>query len=293
MKTRISGNKASKYLLILFAVPALLNFLVFRYLPIFWALRTSFYDYSLLAGFRGFIGFGNYGTMFQDSAFHQSMGVTLKYFLYYVPSVVILALILGMFVSLPKPGVGFLRAIIFIPVVTSFVVVSIVWGMLLNKDVGMVNAILQNLGLPRVPFLMNTKTALPTVALISVWKNVGYSMIIIVAGLKGVDKSLYESAYLDGASSLRIYWSITLPMISRQLMFITIWATLQAFQSFVPIQTLTGGGPNKATNVIVYHIYNIGFNFGRMGYAISMSIVLLVILLLVSIIQMRMFKRDY
>lgn len=231
--------------------------------------------------------------MFQDSAFHQSMGVTLKYFLYYVPSVVILALILGMFVSLPKPGVGFLRAIIFIPVVTSFVVVSIVWGMLLNKDVGMVNAILQNLGLPRVPFLMNTKTALPTVALISVWKNVGYSMIIIVAGLKGVDKSLYESAYLDGASSLRIYWSITLPMISRQLMFITIWATLQAFQSFVPIQTLTGGGPNKATNVIVYHIYNIGFNFGRMGYAISMSIVLLVILLLVSIIQMRMFKRDY
>lgn len=293
MKTRMSGNKTSKYLLILFAVPALLNFLVFRYLPIFWALRTSLYDYSLLAGYRGFIGFGNYVTMLQDSAFLQSMGVTLKYFIFYVPSVVILALILGMFVSLPKPGVGFLRAIIFIPVVTSFVVVSIVWGMLLNKDVGMVNAILQNLGFPRVPFLMNTKTALPTVALISVWKNVGYSMIIIVAGLKGVDKSLYESAYLDGASSLRIYWSITLPMISRQLMFITIWATLQAFQSFVPIQTLTGGGPNKATNVIVYHIYNIGFNFGRMGYAISMSIVLLGILLLVSIIQMRMFKRDY
>ena len=293
MKTCNSSLRASKLLLILFVLPALLNFIVFRYLPIFWALRTSFYNYSLLGGYRFFIGLENYSSLLKDTAFLQSMRVTLQYFIIYVPSVVFLALILGNFVSMTKPGVNFHRAIIFIPVVTSFVVVSIVWGMLLNRDVGMVNAILNNLGFSRVPFLMNARTALPTVALISVWKNVGYSMIIIVAGLKGVDKSLYESAYIDGASSFRIYWSITLPMISRQIMFITIWATLQAFQSFVPIQTLTGGGPNRSTNVIVYHIYNIGFNFGRMGYAISMSIILLVILLLVSIIQMRMFKRDY
>jgi ABC-type sugar transport system permease subunit len=129
--------------------------------------------------------------------------------------------------------------------------------------------------------------------MISVWKNVGYSMIIVVAGLKGIDASFYESAHLDGASKFQVYLNITLPMISRQLMFISIWATLGAFQSFIPVQTLTTGGPSRSTNVIVYHIYNIGFHFGRMGYATAMSIILLIILLLVSGGQMRLFRRDY
>jgi ABC-type sugar transport system permease subunit len=165
--------------------------------------------------------------------------------------------------------------------------------MLLNKDVGMVNAVLSIFGIDRIAFLLNSRTALPTIVMISVWKNVGYSMIIVVAGLKGIDPSFYESAFLDGASKLRIYLKITIPMISRQLMFVSIWATLQAFQSFIPIQTLTMGGPNKSTNVIVYHIYNIGFNFGRMGYVTAMSIILLLILLLISVGQMRLFRRDF
>jgi ABC-type sugar transport system permease subunit len=165
--------------------------------------------------------------------------------------------------------------------------------MLLNKDIGMVNSIMQLFGIERVAFLLNTKTALPTIALLSVWKTVGYSMIIVVAGLKGIDRSLYESANLDGASKFQVYIKITLPMISRQLMFITIWATLGAFQSFIPVQTLTVGGPRRSTNVIVYHLYNIGFNFGRMGYATAMSIILLSLLLLVNGGQMRLFKRDY
>ncbi|QQO11155.1 carbohydrate ABC transporter permease [Breznakiella homolactica] len=290
---RLKKHRKVQYLFLLFVIPAMANFIIFRYLPIAWAIRTSFWDYSLLAGFRRFLGFENYINLFKDSAFYHSLWITLKYFIYYVPAIVILALGLASFVSQPKPGVNFLRAVIFIPVVTSFVVVSIVWGMLLNKDVGMVNSILQIFGIERVAFLLNSKTALPTIAMISVWKNVGYSMIIIVAGLKGIDGSFYESAHLDGASKIQIYWKITIPMISRQLMFVTIWATLQAFQSFIPVQTLTMGGPNRSTNVIVYHLYSIGFNFGRMGYATAMSIVLLLILLVISVGQMRLFKRDY
>ena len=283
----------ANYLLILFALPALLNFAVFRYLPILWAIRASLWDYSLLAGFRRFLGLGNYIELFGDTDFYQSLWVTVKYFILYVPVIVILALALASFVSQPKRGVSFLRAVIFIPVVISFVVVSIIWGMLLNKDIGMVNSMLSMLGLERVAFLLNSKTALPTIVMISVWKNVGYSMIIIVAGLKGIDASFYESAHMDGASKFRMYIKITVPMISRQIMFITIWATLQAFQSFVPVQTLTMGGPNRSTNVIVYHIYNLAFNFGRMGYATAISIILLIILLLISVGQMRVFKRDY
>jgi len=291
--TALKKRKIGKWLLLLFVLPSLLNFLIFRYLPIFWAINTSLWDYSLLAGFRRFLGLDNYVNLLSDPAFQQSLWITFKYFIMYVPATVIIALALASFVNQQKHGVNFLRAVIFIPVVTSFVVVSIVWGMLLHKDVGMVNSILSILGHERVAFLLNTKTALPTVVTISVWKNVGYSMIIIVAGLRGIDISLYESAHLDGASKFRVYMKITLPMISRQIMFITIWTTLEAFQSFIPVQTLTGGGPNRSTNVIVYHIYNIGFQFGRMGYATSMAIIMLVILLIVSIGQMRLFRRDY
>jgi multiple sugar transport system permease protein len=286
-------GKRRQWILLLFVIPAMLNFIVFRYLPIFWAVNTSLWDYSLLAGFRRFLGPDNYLELFQDPAFFHSLRITLLYFIIYVPITVIISMALASFVNQSKPGVNFLRAVIFIPVVTSFVVVSIVWGMLLNKDVGMVNAIFSIFGIERIAFLLNTRTALPTIAMISIWKNVGYSMIIVVAGLKGIDASFYESAFMDGASKLRIYFRITVPMISRQLMFVSIWATLQAFQSFIPVQTLTMGGPNKATNVIVYHIYNIGFNFGRMGYATAMSIILLLILLLISIGQMRLFRRDY
>lgn len=291
--TALTKRRIGKWFLLLFAIPSLLNFLIFRYLPIFWAINTSLWDYSLLAGFRRFLGLGNYINLLKDPAFYQSLWVTFKYFIMYVPASVIVALALASFVNQTKPGVNFLRAIIFIPVVTSFVVVSIVWGMLLHRDVGMVNSFMSMLRLERVAFLLNTKTALPTVVMISVWKNVGYSMIIIVAGLKGIDTSFYESAHLDGASKFRIYTKITLPMISRQLMFITVWATLGAFQSFIPVQTLTNGGPNRSTNVIVFHIYNTGFHFGRMGYATSMAIIMLIILLLISVGQMRLFKRDY
>lgn len=291
--TALHKRKKTNWLLLLFVIPALVNFLVFRYLPIFWALGTSLWDYSLLAGFRRFLGIGNYIEILHDKDFYQSLFVTFMFFIMYVPASVICALALASFVGQIKPGVGFLRTVIFIPVVTSFVVVSIIWQMLLNKDVGVINSIFSTLGLQRIAFLLNTQTALPTIVMISVWKNVGYSMIIVVAGLKGIDTSLYESAHLDGAGKFQVYCKITLPMISRQLMFISIWATLGAFQSFVPVQVLTGGGPNKVTNVIVYHIYNMSIHFGRMGFATAMSLILLVILLLVSVGQMRLFKRDY
>jgi len=277
----------------LFVLPALINFLIFRYYPIIWSARASFWKYSLLGGFQEYVGWDNFIRLFHDKYFWQSMGVTTKFFIMYVPSVVLLALALAVFSNQKKPGMGAIRALIFIPVVTSFVVVSIIWGMLLNKDVGLVNGILQTFGFQRISFLMNKKNALPTIVLISIWKNVGYSVIILVAGLKGVPKEFYEASIVDGANGWQRFWHITIPMISRQLMFITVWATLGAFQVFIPIYSLTNGGPSRATNVIVYYIYTKAFKFGEMGYASAISMVLLLIILFVSIFQMRLFRRDY
>lgn len=294
---RISWWKRKKFKdafsAILFALPALINFAVFRYYPIVWSVRASLWDYSLLGGFRNYLGLGNYERLLGDKFFWQSMGVTAKYFAMYVPIVILFAMLLALFSNQKKPGMGAIRAIIFIPVVTSFVVVSIIWGMLLNKDVGLINSIIRSFGLSRISFLMDKENALPTIALISIWKNVGYSVIVLAAGLKNVPGEMYEAATVDGANSWQRFWNITIPMISRQLMFVTVWATLGAFQVFIPIYALTNGGPSRATNVIVYYIYSKAFQFGEMGYASAISMVLLLVLLLVSVLQMRLFRRDY
>ncbi len=278
---------------LLFALPALINFTIFRYYPIIWSARASLWDYSLLGGFRKYLGFGNYVRLFGDKFFWQSLSVTAKFFVMYVPAVVGLALALAVFSNQKKPGMGAIRAIIFIPVVTSFVVVSIIWGMLLNKDVGLINGILRSFGFPRISFLMDSKNALPTIAVISIWKNVGYSVIVLAAGLKSISREFYEAAIVDGANGWQRFWKITIPMIRRQLMFVVVWATLGAFQVFIPVYSLTNGGPSRATNVIVYYIYSKAFMFGEMGYASAISMVLLLIMLLISVIQMRLFRRDY
>jgi ABC-type sugar transport system permease subunit len=200
---------------------------------------------------------------------------------------------LALFSNQKKPGMGAIRAVIFIPVVTSFVVVSILWGMLLNKDVGLINGILSTLGFGRISFLLDKENALPTIAMISIWKNVGYSVIILVAGLKGVPEELYDAAIVDGANAWNRFVHVTLPMIRRQLMFVTVWASLGAFQVFIPVYSLTSGGPSRATNVIVYYIYSRAFKFGEMGYASALSMALLVILLVISVVQMRLLRRDY
>ena len=139
---------------LLFVLPALINFTIFRYYPMFWSARASFWDYSLLGGFKENIGWDNYIRMINDQYFWQSLWVTLKFFVMYVPSVVVLALGLAVFSNQRKPGMGAIRAIIFIPVVTSFVVVSILWGMLLNKDVGLINSVLATFGFGRISFLL-------------------------------------------------------------------------------------------------------------------------------------------
>ena len=277
----------------LFVLPALINFSVFRYYPIIWSARASFWEYSLLGGFKANIGWDNYTRMINDPFFWQSLLVTLKFYLLYVPPVVILAMALALFSNQKKPGMGAIRAVIFIPVVTSFVVVSILWGMLLNKDVGLINSVLSTLGFGRISFLLDKENALPTIAVISIWKNVGYSVIILVAGLKGVPGELYDAAIVDGANAWNRFMHVTLPMIRRQLMFVTVWASLGAFQVFIPVYSLTSGGPSRATNVIVYYIYSKAFKFGEMGYASALSMALLVILLVISVVQMRLLRRDY
>lgn len=185
-----------------------------------------------------------------------------------------------------------MRAVIFIPVVTSFIVVSIVWGMMLNKDVGLVNALLQTVGLPRMVFLSSKTNALPSIIMITIWKDIGYSVIILVAAMKGIPEVYYEVAIVLGANAWQRFANVTIPMLRRALMFVIVLGTLSAFQVFIPVYQLTEGGPRDTTNVIVYYIYKRAFRFGEMDYAAALSMVLLVIMLVFSLIQMRVMRSE-
>jgi ABC-type sugar transport system permease subunit len=209
-----------------------------------------------------------------------------------VPLIVCLALGLAVFANQPRRGMGIIRGIIFAPVVTSYVAVSIVWGMVLNRDDGLLNSGFQTVGLPRIEFLLSMTNALPTLIGISVWKDVGYSMIILVAGLRGIPHEFYDAARVDGANAWQRFLHVTVPLLRRPLMFVIVIATLFAFQVFIPVYQLTQGGPGQATTVAVYYVYQKAFQFGEMGYASALSILLLLLLVVISATQMRLLRAD-
>lgn len=290
---RLLTRKNRNYLIaFLFVLPALINFFTFRYLPIFAAGRASLWQYSLLGGFGDFIGVEHYLNMIDDAVFWKSMWVTAYFVILKVPLQVVLSLVLAVFLAKEKWVTGLVRGAIFIPVVTSVVVVSILWSMMYHSQLGLINSLLSLIGIPRQAFLSDPNRALPAVTAMMIWKEVGFSLIILMAGLKGIPYIYHEAAIVDGAKPWQIFWLITVPLLKRVIMFVMVTQTIFSFQVFVPVYAMTRGGPLDATKVIVYYIYQYGFLFQDMGYASALSIVTLVILLIVSVIQMRLFRSD-
>jgi ABC-type sugar transport system permease subunit len=290
---RVWTRKNKNYLIaFLFILPALINFLVFRYLPILAALRASLWQYSLLGGYGAFNGIQHYLNMLDDPIFWKSMTVTVVFVLLKVPIQVVLSLLLAAFLAKEKWVSGFIRSAVFIPVVTSIVVVSTLWAMMYHSQLGLINSILSVFGIPRQAFLSDPNRALPAITLMMIWKEIGFSMIILMAGLKGIPTEFNEAAIVDGAKPWQIFWHITLPLLKRVIMFVVVTQTIFSFQVFVPVYAMTKGGPLDSTKVIVYYIYQYGFLFQDMGYASALSIVTLVLLLVVSIGQMRLFRSD-
>ncbi|MEZ4707098.1 MAG: sugar ABC transporter permease [Caldilineaceae bacterium] len=290
---RIWTSKNRNYAVaFLFVLPALINFFIFRYLPILAAIRASLWQYSLLGGYGAFNGLGHYAYMWNDPIFWKSMTATILFALMKVPIQVMLSLVLAVFLAREDRITGLVRGAIFIPVVTSVVVVSILWSMMYHSQLGLINSLLSLVGIPPQTFLTNVNRALPSVTAMMIWKEVGFSMIILMAGLKGIPDIYREAAIVDGATPVQIFFRITLPLLKRVIMFVVVTQTIFSFQVFVPVYTMTRGGPLDSTKVIVYYIYQNGFLFADMGYASAISIVTLLLLLIVSAIQMRLFRSD-
>jgi multiple sugar transport system permease protein len=272
--------------------PAMLGIVIFSFIPIIQAFSTSFYDAPLLSQRRTYIGLDNYITAFNDPVFIHSIVNTVVYAIGAVILQVILALGLALLIRDRLPGVGFFRSAYFLPVVTSLVVVSTVWKVMYNTNNGLINSVLQTFNLPGQPWLTSPNLALLSIIIIGVWKEVGFSMLVLLGGLNNIPAELYEAASIDGARGWYRFRHITLPLLRRPMLFVVVLSTINAFKVFTPVYLITEGGPVDSTQTMVYYIYQTSFKYFKMGYASALSFIVLALVLVFTIVQFRMLRSD-
>jgi len=269
--------KYKLYVPYMFIFLAMIGLFVFRLGPLFMAGAMSFTDWSMF-GDPGFVWFENYQEFIMDSTFWKIVGHTLMFSLIFVPSIVFGSLILAVLLNQGVKGTTAFRAMYFAPVITSTVAVGIVWRWIFGADVGMLNYLLRTAGVESPPsWLSDRAFSLMVVAFVFAWKRMGYYMVIYLAGLQDIPKTLYEAARIDGAGPFTIFRRITIPLITPTMFFIMIMALVDSFKNFDIIYTMTRGGPGKASTTMAYYIYQHAFELFQMGQASSLSMMLLFI----------------
>lgn len=273
-----------------FLGPSLVALLAFSIGPMVGTVWVSLQDWNLIRDAE-FIGVDNYRELWNDDKFRRALTNTLYYLVGYLPLVLVGGLGLALLVNSKLKGVALFRALYFLPVVTSWVVVALLWKWLLNPSDGLVNWALGLVGIDGPGWWTSRTWAMPSVILASAWKDLGFVMIILLAGLQSIDERLYEAARIDGAGAWqRLRW-ITIPMLTPSIFFVTVISLINGFQVFDQVWVMTDGGPAGSSTVVVEQIVKNTFTFGRAGYASAMSVVLFVIILVVTAVQMRMQKR--
>lgn len=274
-----------------FLAPALLILVVFVAWPMLSALRTSFTDASGF-GEAEWVGFDNYVQVFTDPDLLNAVVNTLWYSVLFTPTAVLAALGLALALNSPRlPFRGFFRTALFVPFVVSLAVAAYAWTYLIDPQVGLLNHWLSGLGLQLGNVLEDPQLAMPAVALVAVWKNFGFYLVIFLAGLQDIPGTLYEAARVDGAGPWRRFTNVTVPLLSNTFAFVLVFAMIAALQAFDQIYVMTGGGPYGNTQTVVMEIYESGFRRLELGFASALSYVLLIATLLLSIVQFVFFGR--
>ena len=286
-KKAIQRDRAAAYGML---APFLLFFVLFVLYPLLKNLYYSFTNYNL-GNKTKWIGLSNYRELFTDYWFLESLRNTAVYALFSVIFLTVLGLFISVLLNQRSRLVKIARTAMIIPYATSMVAVSMIWLYLLDPTTGYVSKLLVALGVGSPPlWLDDPSLALPSLIGINIWKNLGYCMIIYLAGLQGIPPELYEAATVDGAGFLQKHWKITLPQIAPVTFFVFVNNCIEAFKTFEQVQIMTQGGPVTATTTVVYQIYVRAFNDFRMGYAAAMSVVLFVIIFAVTMLNFRMFR---
>lgn len=273
-----------------FLAPALLVMGVFVIWPMIDALRLSFTDDTIF-GDAEWIGLDNYRTLVTDDAFRNALKNTLIYAVVTTPVSVVIALVVAIMLNRAVPARGFFRAVVFLPFVASLAIVAVGWSFLLDPQLGLVTAWLRDIGISTGDGIRDPDWALPGVMLVGVWRNIGFFMVMFLAGLQSIPRELYEASTVDGANAVQRFRSVTVPLLSNTTMFVTIIATIFSFQAFDQIYVMTGGGPFFRSETLLMFIYRTGFSDYQMGYASAVSWVLVLIILVLSVGQLAYFNR--
>lgn len=274
----------------LFVSPMVLGFLILMIGPLLVAFYMSLTDWPLL-GDANFIGFDNYRNIVSDAQFWKVLGNTFYFAAGLVPLNIVIALSLALMLAKNKRWMGLFRTAIFVPVITSLIVWSIVWKYMLATDSGFINQILQLFGVTGPAWLYNPDLAMPAVIVTSVLKNVGLNMVLFIAALQQVPTHLYEAAKIDGAGRTSMFFNVTLPMITPTVFLTVMMTIIGSLKVFGQIYVMTQGGPGSSTKVLVYYIWEKAFKLYEFGYASSLAFVLFFITLIFTFIQWQLRKR--
>ncbi len=275
----------------LFLLPALVILGTFLIYPLFASVWYSFHEYNAVQPAE-WIGLANYRELLDDEVFHQAFRNTLVYAAGVIPGCVILPLFMALLVNRPGRGIAFFRVAFYIPVITSIVVVGIVWKWMYFED-GILNSILRALNLVSkpVPFLSDPDIAVYAIMAVTVWKASGYYMVLYLAGLQSLPRELDEAARLDGANRWQRLWDITIPLLRPMITLVAVISSIGAMKVFGEIYVMTSGGPADSTNTLVYYVYKQAFTFLRMGYASAVAVVLCLFLVVLSLINIKLSER--
>ncbi|SDE12688.1 carbohydrate ABC transporter permease [Glycomyces harbinensis] len=284
------AHRGDGWLAWILIAPAMIGFLVFAVYPTLRGVYLSFTEFRVLTP-PTWIGLENFREMFADSVFWSSLGVTVYF--------VVIAVSLTMIVSIATAAVlhritesTVIRGLIILPFLISTVVAATVWSWMLDTQLGIVNVVVQAFGGDGVQFLTSREWAIPSVAFIHVWKNMGYTAIIIFAGLQTIPPQVYEAGRIDGAGESKMFFRLTLPLLRPILALVLVLNVIGAFQMFDIVSVTTKGGPANASNVLQMYIYSKAFGQFDFGYASAMSLSLFAILIIITFLQMRLLRAN-
>lgn len=275
---------------IILLLPGVAGLLLFQLIPMLSSTYISVTDWDLLTQAK-FVGLDNYIRTFQDEKSIISLKNVVLFIAGYLPLVLAIGLLLAVLLNRKVRGLAFYRAVVFIPVITSWIAASIVWKWILNGKSGFLNYTLSLFGVQGPVWLQDFFWAMPAIIMVSVWKDVGFIAIILLAGMQEISEDYYEAAHLDGASSVHQFWNITLPLLTPSLFFVITISMINSFQLFDQVMILTNGGPAGSTSTLVEQVYKNAFQNYKMGFAAAQSWVLFAIIFLVTFAQYQLQKR--
>lgn len=275
----------------LFLLPAVLLLIVFFFIPFFQTIVLSFQDYSSSIYNASFIGLDNYIQLFKNPIFYKVLVNTFLYLIVAVPILVIFPLFLAILLNQEIRGITLYKILIYLPVIVSIVVAAIAFKWLYAEQ-GILNYIVTSLGFNPIGWLTDTKWALYSVVIVTIWKGIGYYMMIYLAALMSVPKELYEACDIDGANFLTKHLTVTIPHIMPTIALVTTISSISAMKVFAEIYVMTKGGPLNSSKTIVYYIYERAFENLDLGYASAMAVVLLIIVMIFSLINILCFERN-